>query len=306
MPQGTASAKPAPKAKAKKAAPKKAPMKRRWRPKARAKQTGTAVVKKPNFTANRVSPVAVPGVQGTFLTVPGRVNFEVKVNASQRQYLVAQWTPTAARLFLINEDTTVITGEPGYIAQLANGNPQFIRPLAFTLRMRNTSVFTSMGGTVRLLNTPNQIGWILANNGGQVQVANPTLDQLSRAMASNFDVKTYAAAEFRDSKETHSLPAAQVEYKKYDTFTFSGNADQVIAALYNGSAKAAMNVIIVEFPSHDTENEYEVTLVTQDACRFASDTLYSQLEREGPYIPQDVFDLNVRAAARNASAFLPS
>lgn len=259
------------------------------------------------FAGYSNTPLAVPGVQGTFLTVPGRIvsTLNSDSTANQATYLVCQWTNSQVKALSwssTNRNLLHYTAK-----QLTDGKPQFIRPLAMTLRIRNTTVFTSMGGQVKMLNTPNQISWTW-DGGAANRVSVETNDAIKEMMRANFDTKVYAAAEFRDSKETHALPAAQIAFKEYTTYQDIGaaNWDIIKNAMITGAGKAAMNTIILEFPHVGTANQYEITLLTQDACRFQADTLYSQLEREGRFVNNNTFDYNVKRAGFTARAFRSS
>lgn len=137
--------------------------------------------------------------------------------------------------------------------------------------------------------------------------------ELEDMMGSHPKTRTYTASDFSTTKAFVIPPASQVAYREYQPYVFvsqaTGTNDQfkANATFVDGAAKTAMNTLIVEFNATDGVNNYDLALHSQDACRFAANTLYSHLARETTGgLSEEAFARNVRGAQQMAGHALAS
>lgn len=256
-------------------------------------------------------PVPVPGVQGPFVTVPTVTRNAFSTGNTYDTILIYNWTPTERRWYIIYTGTDIPQGQTnnymqgfGSMDMLNASAPVSTRPLAATIRLRISTVFTSINGICRVLSTPNPIRYAFENATtpllSQAGV-NDIIDQVTKSPAT----RTYAAAEFQQTLSFNIAPASQDAYKEYHPWFTGGTNEQTKRdAINEGFAPAPMNTMIFHFPRTLENNpvSYDCAYASQDAVRYANSQLLSQLARQPPLRGSNIFMGAVRDSQRDASA----
>lgn len=244
----------------------------------------------------------VPGVQGAFVTVPTVARAELETG-SMMFYVVVQWTASKARAMQISAnrqmtDSFMINGS------LDNDSPTAVRPLAMSIRLRNSSVYTSQAGIVRVLSVPQQIEWEFDGTNPNF-LSQACFDSLGATMTNHPSVKSYTAHDFSTTKRFITAPASQVGYKNYNTWSELNGWPDHNNAFLQSSAMAPMNVTVMQFSVTPvgSANTYDMVVHTQDAARFPVNTMLSFLAKEPVPAAPAAFDAgvqNVQAASGSA------
>ena len=221
--------------------------------------------------------------------------------SAQPFFVIVQWTASAYRAIKINQDLS-LTG--GFMANGAftNDPPVAIRPMALSIRMRNSSVFTAQQGVIRVLSTPQQLEYDFSVTGGAV--SQTFYDELTATMNNHPGVKSYTAHDFATTKRFISAPASQVGFKNYYTWENVGGMAVMANAFKQTAAAAPMNVTIFQFSSVSTPNVYDFVTHTLDAARLPVNTLYSQLAKEPQPAQEQPFQEGVQHVQRAAGSAL--
>ena len=245
----------------------------------------------------------VPNAIGDFLPIKSLVR-RPQVNSivpGTSIYIVYQFTNSNCQLFIIDGGSGVVT--PLNTPQLATAAPLSIRPLKATLDIVNQSVFTSLNGVVRSLNSSSMFNWQWLP-GGLLTLTLSSLNSLNNLMNSHPSVKTHSAAEYSKGMSFIIPPSSMVGFSEYTEYYLSSTNleiqnslslnDQSTALLIYGASKPVQNVLIVELESSAVLNSYDITLHTQVAARFALDSLYSNLMVAPKSGQASVFDFQVK------------
>lgn len=235
----------------------------------------------------RDMPVPVPGTQGAFVTVPSVCRRDFSTSDATSVFVIIQWTQTLNRGMIFTNNRNVNHQTNSIISgALMTGHPSAVRPLAMSLRVRNTSVFTAMQGSVRVLCTPEALEYEF-EPGDISKVTSNFLFEVSSMIDNHPKTKSYTANDFASTKCFVIPPASQVAYKDYQPYvpitqTFGEN-DQLKSnqAFIDSAERAPMNTTILEFNATvGGVNNYDLCVHSQDACRFPANTLYSHLSKE--------------------------
>lgn len=245
----------------------------------------------------------VPNAIGDFLPIKSLVR-RTQTNSivpGTSIYIVYQFTNSNAQLFIIDGGTGVVV--PLVTPQLQTAAPLSVRPLKATLDITNQSVYTSLSGVVRSLNTSSMFNWQWLP-GGILTLTGPCLNSLNNLMNSHPSVKTLSASQYSQGMSFIIPPSSHIGFSEYVDWYLSisnlevQNAlslnDQSTALLIYGPSKPVQNVLIIELESSAVANTYDITLHTQVAARFALDSLYSNLMVAPKPGQASVFDFQVK------------
>lgn len=243
---------------------------------------------------------------GKFLAVPSLERITLSPTSSTGYWLILTKTRSAINAAYINIATRncVTLSAP----QLNGAGPLNIRPLRLSLYVRNTTVFTSLGGVVRVLNTPTPIPWDFDAGSGMV-VSTAMNNTLSAIVDSNPSTKSYSAKELSEENYFVSTIASNVKYHEWvDLLPTSTNAEKE-ALLLDSTDYVPMNNIIVHMPSPPATNTYDWAIYDQSASRFPANSLYQQLARDAPRISTDAHQAiqdGAAAAAESGKSKVPT
>ena len=211
---------------------------------------------------------------GDFLSVDGVVRSPLTTNAVSPQYLILQWTATHVRALICDGATGTLTFLP--TPQIQTANPTSVRAERESLRLRISSVFTSIQGTVRVLSTPQQLIWSFTTPVSAIVDA-PFLTRLGNMMSSHPSVRSFAGAEFLKTQAFITPPASNSGFKSYAPFFIPATNDQLQAALIDGAIQTSTNLMVVQFNTTTVAQTYDLAIHTQTASRFSANVLYSNL-----------------------------
>jgi len=216
-------------------------------------------------------------------------------------YIVYQFTNSNCQLFIIDGGSGVVT--PLNTPQLNTAAPLSIRPLKATLDITNQSVYTSLSGVVRSLNSSSMFSWDWLP-GGLLTLTTACRNSLNNLMNSHPSVKTMSASNYAQGMSFIIPPSSHIGFTEFvDWYNAATNLeiqnslslnDQTTAVTTYGPSKPVQNVLIIELESSAVANTYDITLHTQIAARFALDSLYSNLMVAPRPGQASVFDFQVK------------
>jgi hypothetical protein len=254
----------------------------------------------------KIDPPADPQSVGKFLAVPSLERITLTPTSGTGFWLILTKTRSAVNAVYINISTgsAVTLTAP----QLNGAGPTQIRPLRLSAYVRNTTVFTSLGGVVRVLNTPTPIPWEF-NGTSSMIVTTAFQNVLSSIVDSNPSTKTYSAKELQDENFFVSTIASNVKYHEWvDLLPISTNAEKE-ALLVDSTDYVPMNNIIIHMPSPPASNSYDWAIYDQSASRFPANSLYQQLAREAPRVSPETHQRiqdGAAAAAESGRSVVPT
>jgi len=237
-----------------------------------------------------------PDSIGEHLVLDGVCRQGISTLTTAPVYIVYQWTASNLQLFSINGGSGVITQYS--VPQLATANPTAVRPMRASLRLRNTTVFTSLQGTIRSLSSPQQFEWEFSAN--QTLTAG-ALTSLANMMNSHPSVRSYSQSEMTKTKAWVVPPASVDGFQKYSDFVIplSGPTGDLI--MINGAQQVAQNILIVQLNATTVIQTMDVALHVQVAARFPNSSLYSNLTQDPVRISADRYNSHIHKLQKSAS-----
>lgn len=246
--------------------------------------------------ATRSSAIAFPECQGKFLPVPGLTNITVMTDdALDIVYVIAHMSATGLRLAAFSAQDRTLRNF-GWLQLIADAQPPYLRPMALTLRIRNTTAQNFVSGTVRVLNHSEVVP--ITFDAGDATVTSAFINYCNDVFSTDFNVKTYSGSELLDTREISTYPTRLLQAQEYATFGLTGNPEQRASAL---KEERGFSTLLLQFPVSPYVNSYELTCFGQDAARFRPGTLYNALEKPGPTVNKDYFQKQINLFRNNGS-----
>lgn len=252
------------------------PVRKSWGKKKAAPKRKTAQRRVDPLAAHRFhdamsrgdNPLPVPSAIGSFVTVPSVARGTINTGTGHAMYLIVQWNASEVRGIAINGNTRQYSPLLS-CGQLSQTVPQSIRPLAMSLRLRNTSVYTATSGVVRILSIPEQISW---GFDGQDKIALESFNAITGLVESHNATRSYTGAEFVHNRAVVLPPAARQPFGEYVEFKAS-TSTPLQATLQEGSVHGCMNCCVVAWsPTTAQPNSWDISLHCQDAARYPADS----------------------------------
>lgn len=214
---------------------------------------------------------------GEFLTVNCTSRFTVQTLAANPVYVIYQFTPTQVRTIVINGLTRNYVNVVN--SQLTSAAPTSVRALRSSIRVRNTSVFTSVQGSIRTLSSPMQIDWTGAFPSSSVQqVSVGFLAQIAAAVTTNFGTTTLTGADFLTTQAVIVPPASNSGFKAWYQFALSASFAAEQQGFVSGSLTTVQNCVIMEFaPTPTSIQSFDCVAHEQVATRYSLNGLLSNL-----------------------------
>jgi hypothetical protein len=236
---------------------------------------------------------------GNFLAIPSIERLTLTPTASTAYWAIVLKTRSAINFVYINISTrqAIALTAP----QLSASSAESIRPLRLSCYVRNTTVFTSMAGVVRVLNTPAPLVWEFDGT-GTMKISTAFNNALSAMVDSDPDTKSYSANELADEHFWVSAMSSNVHYHEWNERLPHSTDAEKEALLEDSSHYGAMNTMIFHLPSPTASNSYDFNVYDQSAARFPANILYQNLA--GPQ-PRTTIERQMAindAAQRNAGA----
>lgn len=252
-----------------------------------------------NAMVGRHRAVPVPGVMGDYLTTPTLVRNGINAVAGGVGYVVVQWTPSNLVGIMIGSDRTITEILDTTLAESA---PTTVRPLAKSFHMRNTTQYTNIQGSVRVLCTANQLQWDM--EAGDLKISTDMETALTNLFASSTETKSYTAADFLTTRTFIMAPAAQDAYKENALYGSVTTPAERTAALKTGADRGPMNVLIVQINKATPDQAYDYSIASQVATRHPANTLYAALQRPSRVVAESRWHRMVQQAQRVRGAAL--
>jgi len=237
-----------------------------------------------------------PASIGEHLVLDGVCRQGISTLTTAPVYIVYQWTASNLQLFSINGGSGLITQYS--VPQLNTANPTAVRPMRASLRLRNTTVFTSLQGTIRSLSSPQQFDWDFSAN--QTMTAG-SLASLGNMMNSHPSVRSYAQSELTKTKAWIIPPASVDGFQRYSEFIIPTSGPMGDQVMINGAQQVAQNILIVQLNATSTIQTMDVALHVQVAARFPNSSLYSNLTQDPVRISADRYNLHIHKLQKSAS-----
>jgi len=251
--------------------------------------------------SNAGTPLGVPDTVGSFLTLDSVSRGTQNTSTSATVYLICQWTSSDVRVCYLNSTSRAVVAYA--TTNLTSSQPHQIRPLRMSMRLRNTSVFTSQQGVVRSLCLPNALLWEWEGVTGVVSTN--FLDEVASMMGNHPQTRSYTAADLASTHVWVMPPASSVGLREYQNYANVGGIAGTQNALIDGANVNGINTLILQLPPTTAANAYDWACHQQDACRFPSNTLYAGLQKEAPTISASGFNQGVAGLQRDASMGVP-
>jgi len=237
-----------------------------------------------------------PDSIGEHLVLDGVCRQTISTLTTAPVFIVYQWTASNLQLFNINGGSGVVTQYS--VPQLNTANPTAVRPMRASLRLRNTTVFTSLTGTIRALSSPQQFDWDFSTN---QTLSTGSLTSLINMMNSHPSVRSYAQAELTKTKAWVIPPASVDGFQKYTDFIIPLSGPQGDQVMINGASQVAQNILIIALNATSTQQTMDVALHVQVAARFPNSSLYSNLTQDPVRISADRYNSHIHNLQKTAS-----
>lgn len=242
-----------------------------------------------------------PGAIGNAVAVPSISRLIMDTNAVTNVYLIIQWTPNATRAISIDAADRIYHQE-GTAQGLVDANPTSIRPLAMSVRIRNTARVDLHNGAVRVLSSCNPLTWEF-DAGAPTKISAAMLTQLEGMMANSPEVRTFTNTQFSKTHAFTIPPANRNAYAKSYPFIAQTVTAEFNDMLHDSAEDAPMNIMVMQWSTtiNNFTQHLDITVSSQDACRFSSNTLYSALSKPVPQANQQQFDKNTHILQQNST-----
>jgi len=196
-------------------------------------------------------------------------------------YVCVQWTPTSNRLFY----WTGITGTP-FIGNVNLGNlaanvPTTSKPLRLSVTIRNTSVFTSTEGSVRVLCMPQNLDWT-ASFATSNTLTNAFCASVDAMIESNNKTVTFTAMELHNGKKWIFAPVSNVGYHAWYE---QSEGFSLQNALVQGAQGDALTTFLVKIPYVANRNAYDFTVRSQDGARYPANSVLANTAKSATRSP---------------------
>lgn len=222
---------------------------------------------------------------GEHLTIDAVVRTPITTSATVVQYLILQWTTSHVRASILDG----VTGQLTFLVspQIQTASPLSVRAERESLRIRNTSVFTNIMGSVRVLSSPQQLLWSFTSPLSSIVDA-AFLLRIGNMMNSHPAVRSYAGAEFMKTQAFITPPASNEGFKEWNRYDLPGTNTEIQTKFVEGALQTATNSVIFQFNTTSSLQTYDVAIHTQTAARFTSNVLFSNLVRPSVHIDPGV------------------
>jgi len=162
--------------------------------------------------------------------------------------------------------------------------PSQCRILRAGLRIRNTSSALNASGTVKVLQTSSPLNIIFPSVASS-NIDMPTAASLISMVNSNPKSRTYTCSELCSGlNELVCAPATNVAYNSYGPGLFQNTTTDIgIQAQWNASeTDMSFNNIVMVFSKTALQNNFEITLMSQNGFRYIGNELLNSLEKPAP------------------------
>jgi len=248
----------------------------------------------------------VPDVVGSFVTLPTVSRSELSTSTSGAvKYLIVQWTPSHRRGIVVEQSGSNWSYASEFnLSHLLDANPTSIRPLAMTVKIRNSSQADTLQGVIRVLQMSEPLEWEF-NTGLTGIVSNAFKEELDGMLNGHPSVKTYTGASFASGKKFIMHPTTMVEYKSYKQFDNSSGFNNLATLLAESGLANPMSITIFQFPSTTVQQKYDLSIHAIDAGRFPSNVLYSNLAEQPRPVNSAQFQSGVNIQQQHAGTAVP-
>lgn len=200
--------------------------------------------------------------------------------------LVIQFTNSSVKAVEFDDRLMTHVHQP---ERMVPSNATHIRPMRMTVRMRNVSKSEAVGGTVRVLQTLSPLEWDDLAQGGS-NAPHPWLTQgyfntVKNMIRQNPNAKTFSAHELETTHVVHAAPGnleGLQHYHEYQIMPLIADPNfqtTLTSVLNEGSARRGLATVYILFDTNPWQNQYDVTIHSQDAMIYPLASLGRQHER---------------------------
>lgn len=248
----------------------------------------------------------VPGAYGEFVPVP-IIWRDTALTYDNRKYWYIIFA-TASDLLGLQVWGDTFAANPLLSSTLFNSDPVALRPLRLSVSIRNTTKNDEVGGSIKVLNTPQHLPLEFQTGFDSHRVTPACAAGIANAMETSPAVKCYTAKSLQQTHGVHAPPASAQEFKTFQDFIHFDVTDTTTRQASNAAVidraqhRMVSNMIVIEMTSTTTQNSYELAVHRQDACRFHHENILSQMAVAPQAGNQQGFDQSVHAAQASAAS----
>lgn len=213
-------------------------------------------------------------------------------------YLAVQWTPSSLRAI----SWAWITGGPSIpvttfrLGSFISSIPVTSKPLRMSVAVRNSTIFTSTQGTVRVLCMPQSIDWSAAFATSNT-LTDAFCNSIDSMIESNNKTNTFTAHELHKGKKWIFAPVSAVGYNNWYEQAEGASTQNT---LVSGSIGDALTTFIMKMPYVANQNIYDVTIRSQDGARYPANSPLASTARSAQQARPGVME-NIHHVASETS-----
>lgn len=234
---------------------------------------------------------------GLFTTLNSVTRYAIPTISTGRTVFVFQWTPSGIRSMVF----TIVAGvsgvpstgvsrefqpflDPGASATV----PISMRPLRYSVRLRNYTVFTSLEGSVRVLRVNDPMDWTFKTSSTDLLPSDALSVSIQNLIVGHPHTKTYTARELADEHVFVMTPASHVGYNDWAACSTSVSSSETTpwaasqAALTSGADQNSLCTMFISCEATVAAQNYSFTVNCQDACRYPAVHVLSSLATHQP------------------------
>lgn len=183
---------------------------------------------------------------------------------------------------------TFTTSSIGLVTQVTYGNytqlgtspPDALRASRAGATLRNVTQNQNLAGEVKFLSLPNFVD-LVWDGTGTMKLSAAGAKSIFDIMNNNPHVKSYTGNDLASEHTFLAAPASYVSFTNWNSYTVPPNLLSLEQLLISDSEKMAMTTLIWMFPPTTVQNNYSFKFSQQVACRYPSNTLLNNLQRQG-------------------------
>lgn len=178
------------------------------------------------------------------------------------------------------------TGSPivafEHLNTLYADSPSSVKPLRAAMKLRNSTIMTSLTGTIRTLMLSVGLTWEFTNTTDHI-LTGTMMTSLESMINENPRVTTYLASQMSVKEHLFVLPpASHSAYNTYQAFFNPTTSLELHNDLVLGAEKMAFSTLIIAIDEPSVANDYSWTYIEQTALRYPANTILNALSKPPP------------------------
>jgi len=213
-------------------------------------------------------------------------------------YLAVQWSPSSLRAI----SWAWLSGGPSIpittfrLGSFISSIPVTSKPLRMSVAVRNSTIFTSTQGTVRVLCMPQSVDWSSAFATSNT-LTDAFCNSIDSMIESNNKTNTFTAHELHKGKKWIFAPVSSVGYNNWYEQNEGASTQN---ALVSGSTGDALTTFIMKMPYVANQNVYDITIRSQDGARYPANSPLASTARSSQQAKPGIME-NIHHVASETS-----